>query len=301
MIGIKSRYYKVADLIFKVLVPSEVNLDELLPSYRDFVCDEDSLDQSDTLLFALDTAGNTTKERLLSATLIDRFCNDVGHVRLYKNEATYLVALKYQKDATPSYMTFDHTFSQFKVTVDWTDRYISNILDSMLRIAFSQSCLLHDAVSIHASVVIFNHYGYLFLGKSGTGKSTHSRLWLSSFEGTELLNDDNPIIRLIQGESFVYGSPWSGKTRCYKNKSYPIGGIVRLSQAPNNRFTILKNVEAFSSIMPSCSVLRDNRDLEERLFSILIQMGKRLRVGRLECLPNKEAATLCCHNMAESI
>ena len=60
--------------------------------------------------------------------------------------------------------------------------------------------------------------GYLFLGHSGTGKSTHARQWLAAFDDAWLLNDDNPILRVMEdGEVRVYGSPWSGKTHFYNN------------------------------------------------------------------------------------
>ena len=57
----------------------------------------------------------------------------------------------------------------------------------------------------------------MLLGKSGTGKSTHSRLWLKYIPDTKLLNDDNPAVRIMDNNTImIYGTPWSGKTPCYK-------------------------------------------------------------------------------------
>ena len=100
----------------------------------------------------------------------------------------------------------------------------------------------------HSSVVSCQGKAYMFLGKSGTGKSTHSQLWLKHIEGTELVNDDNPVVRIIDGEARVYGSPWSGKTPCYRNIDYPIGGIVKLKQAPKNEIRRMKPVEAYVAL-----------------------------------------------------
>ena len=72
-------------------------------------------------------------------------------------------------------------------------------------IAFAFSGAQKDLLLIHASVTMKDGKGYLFLGKSGTGKSTHSQLWLKHIPGTELLNDDNPAVRLINDEVIVYG------------------------------------------------------------------------------------------------
>lgn len=86
------------------------------------------------------------------------------------------------------------------------------------------------------------------MGKSGTGKSTHSLLWMKYIQGTELLNDDNPTLRIVDGKVYAYGTPWSGKTPCYKSLSYPVGGMVRLKQAPVNRFVRQQEVEAFIAL-----------------------------------------------------
>lgn len=60
----------------------------------------------------------------------------------------------------------------------------------------------------------------------------HSRLWLEHIPDSDLLNDDNPIVRFYPtGEVIVYGSPWSGKTPCYRNEAVPVGAFVRLKQA----------------------------------------------------------------------
>ena len=99
----------------------------------------------------------------------------------------------------------------------------------------------------------------MFLGRSGTGKSTHSRLWLESIEGTELLNDDNPVIRVTDGQAFIYGTPWSGKTPCYKNEVLPLKAVVRLSQAPHNKIERLSPLQSYASLMPACSCMRWDR------------------------------------------
>ena len=105
-----------------------------------------------------------------------------------------------------------------------------SILSSMLRIAFAQAVILREGLSIHASAVVSDGKAYLFLGKSGTGKSTHARLWLKNIPGSHLLNDDNPAVRLIDGSPVAFGTPWSGKTPCYRDESAPVGGFVRLRQ-----------------------------------------------------------------------
>jgi hypothetical protein len=147
---------------------------------------------------------------------------------------------------------------------------------------------------IHSSVVSYQGKAYLFLGISGTGKSTHSKLWLEHFKGTELVNDDKPIIRIMDnGEVRVFGSPWSGKTRCYRNVSYPVGGIVKLNQAPYNKIRRLKPVEAYFVLLQSISGKRWDDTVCDAMHKLEESIVKLVPMWHLECLPNEDAAKLC--------
>src|SRR5690606_39491454 len=81
----------------------------------------------------------------------------------------------------------------------------------LLMVVFGQVGLQHRLILIHASVIAYQQkQGIAFLGKSGTGKSTHSKLWLQHIPDTELLNDDNPVVRLEEdGKAMIYGTPRS--------------------------------------------------------------------------------------------
>ena len=151
----------------------------------------------------------------------------------------------------------------------------------------------------HSSVVSYQGRGYMFLGQSGTGKSTHSSLWLKYIEGTELVNDDNPVVRILEdGEVRVYGSPWSGKTPCYRNVSYPVGAIVKLSQAPYNEIQRLTGIKAYAAVIPSISGKRWDKDLAEGLHETENLIAQHAAVWHLDCLPNEAAAQLCCKTCA---
>ena len=141
--------------------------------------------------------------------------------------------------------------------------------------------------------------GYLFLGKSGTGKSTHSGLWLRHIPNTELLNDDNPAVRIDdEGRAMVFGTPWSGKTPCYKNKSLPIGAIVRLEQAPRNEINRLSPLHAFSSVLSSCSSMIWDKPSFDAITRTSEAVVKRVSVFFLRCLPDEAAARLCHETVA---
>ena len=166
----------------------------------------------------------------------------------------------------------------------------------MLLYAFATSD--YDTMLVHASVISWADGGYMFLGKSGTGKSTHSRLWLENIPETSLLNDDNPVIRMVDSKAYVYGSPWSGKTHCYKNEMYPLKAVVRLSQAPFNRIAALAPLQAFASLMPACSSKRwDSRSMAA-LHKSVEKVISAVSCYHLQCLPDADAASVCHSTVA---
>ena len=150
--------------------------------------------------------------------------------------------------------------------------------------------------AVHSSVIVCHDEAVMFLGESGTGKSTHTRLWRENIEGATLLNDDSPFVGLRDGRVMAYGSPWSGKTPCYKNECYPIRAIVRLSQAPHNKMRQLRSLQAIGALLPSLPpAFAFDEKLEDAVMNVLSAVVSKVPVYHLECLPNSEAAQLS-HN-----
>lgn len=149
------------------------------------------------------------------------------------------------------------------------------------------------AIAIHSSVIVKDGGAVMFLGESGTGKSTHTRLWRENIEGATLLNDDSPIIRFIDGKSIVYGSPWSGKTHCYKNECVEVRALLRLSQAPHNKIRRQPALAAIGAILPSCPpAFAYDDELQDHICNTVSNIISSTPVYHLECLPNGEAAQL---------
>ena len=282
------RVYKVADFAFSVALAGDRDPDRYLKSFAPFKIEGCPKEEE---LFEFAEDGSLPEESDMIFLEEDR--NDMGHTRLYRVPTGYRVELRYHEAGLPHVMKADAAFGHVRALLRWDDRYVATALTSMLRIVFAQAVLVHDAVSLHASVVTNSGRAFLFMGKSGTGKSTHSRMWLENVPGTELLNDDNPIVRIVEGQTVVYGSPWSGKTPCYRNENAPLAGMIRLKQAPQNRFAAKEDIEAFSLLLPGCSVLRQDKRLHEALCMTLVALADMTCVGEMECLPDKEAAEVC--------
>ena len=170
-------------------------------------------------------------------------------------------------------------------------------------VGFGLMTLARDTLAIHSSCIVYRDKAILFLGESGTGKSTHTRLWREHIPGAELLNDDSPVIRVEDGKVWAYGSAWSGKTPCYKNKRYELKGCVRLSQAPFNSIRKLSVLQAYGALHPSCAPeFAYDAGLYDEVSRIIGEILARVPFYHLACLPDKEAALLSCHTLfAEEI
>ena len=171
-------------------------------------------------------------------------------------------------------------------------------INNALMVMYALSTACQQTVLFHSSVVSYKEHGYMFLGKSGTGKSTHSCLWLKHIGGTELVNDDNPVVRRMPDGFYVFGSPWSGKTPCYRNVSYPLGGVVLLSQAPYNEIRRLRPLEAYAALMASISGKRWDKQVAEGLHETENKMAGEVAVWHLDCLPDEAAARICNETIA---
>lgn len=169
------------------------------------------------------------------------------------------------------------------------------LLRFALWIAYGLVTMPHRTVAVHTSVIEYKGRTVLFLGESGTGKSTHTRLWRENIEGAVLLNDDSPILRIIDGKPWMFGSPWSGKTPCYKQESYPLAACVRLSQAPYNKIQRLNIAQAYAALHPSCPPdFAYDDTLYDCISETIGDVLSEVPLYHLACLPNAEAAQLSC-------
>lgn len=219
-------------------------------------------------------------------------------LELYSVPGGWLVETAPRKDMEIcSRMLFNADYSKAKVFVQGNAALQRFGLDNALMVLFSYATAALGTLEMHASVVSNGGKAYLFLGKSGTGKSTHSRLWLENVPGTELVNDDNPVMRVQDDGVYVYGSPWSGKTPCYRNVCFPAGAVVRISRAKVNRVTPLPAPQAYASLAASCSGFRPERAIADGLHATISTIIGSVPCFVLDCLPDPEAALICSENV----
>ena len=292
----KEYLFRVADFLLAVRLSDGREPGLLLPSFEPFRTEDPAVEER--LLTCEVRPLDASVSLPLSGSLLEESLNDMGIVRLHARSEGYVVTLSPPGGAV-HVMEANRNFSEVRIGLRFGEREAGSILGSLLRIAYSQAILYHEAISIHASAVFHEGFSYLFMGRSGTGKSTHSSLWIRHIPGTELLNDDNPTVRIRNGRAWAYGTPWSGKTPCYRPLAFPIGGMVRLSQARENRFRHQEGADAFVALYPGCSAICQDPELRSRLYDTVIRLAETVPVGLLACRPDRDAALLCCEALCE--
>lgn len=286
-----TNYYCIADLYIRIVF-QDIAIDnvDLLPSFEPFRV----LNEPKDLFFQLvvnDTLTEVSEEHCKRIRAFDTGNGDTIVDRLNNGGYQYII-----KDLEGKICCLLQTNKDFS---DCTCKLWGNYnmrcfgLQNALMMIFSFGGSFHQTLLIHASLVRQNGYGYAFNAKSGTGKSTHVSLWLRYIPGCDLMNDDNPIIRIVDGEPYIYGSPWSGKTPCYRNVKARLGAITRIDRAPENRIDRLSPIEAFTSLLPSCSSMKWDSDIFNRACDTITRIVETTAIYTLHCLPNKEAAILC--------
>lgn len=151
---------------------------------------------------------------------------------------------------------------------------------------------------LHSSAVEMDGKAYLFSGPCGTGKSTHTRLWQSVFgDAAQVINDDKPALRCIDGTWYAYGTPWCGKDGINQNKKVKLAGICFLKQAPENK---IRRISSRESIPLFCSQTLfgfPREDILDTFLGNLEVLLKAIPVFEFENRPEEEAARLSFETM----
>lgn len=282
------RHYCVAGFHFSVQAAPEVLA--VMTNYEPFIVEQAPAEEIFSVEVVPAIAINSDE---LAHVFTDSSDDDMPRIEVYRRGTDWLLQVSMYKDSDIcTRILADEAFH--RVQLEIRTENVRFALDNACMLIYAFSTAKLGALEMHASVTVQNDKGYLFLGKSGTGKSTHSRLWQQAYEDAALLNDDNPVLRLLpDGTVRVYGSPWSGKTPCYINRDVPVGAIVKLSQAPHNEIRSLRLPEAYAYMLSSASGLKIVPEMMDALYATIAAIIQIVPVYGLECLPDVEAAHVC--------
>ncbi len=161
----------------------------------------------------------------------------------------------------------------------------------------SEALIDYDTILFHASALAVDGKGYLFAAVSGTGKSTHARLWREMFgDRVTMINDDKPFIHIGSDEVRVYGSPWDGKHHLSTNTSVPVKAICILTRDTTNHIEKISADEAFSILLQQTYRPKNPAKMVKTI-DLLIQMTKQVSLYRLGCNMDPEAAVVSYEGM----
>lgn len=162
---------------------------------------------------------------------------------------------------------------------------------------FYRELLLYDGFLLHASAVALEDYAYLFSAPSGTGKSTHTHLWLNCFgEKAFIINDDKPAIRLIDGHFYACGTPWSGKTDESKNMHVPLKAIAYIKRSNDNYINKAAPEKAIKYILEQ-TIRPGGLSCMDKLLLLLDKLLKEIPVYELHCNISEEAVITAYNTM----
>ena len=154
------------------------------------------------------------------------------------------------------------------------------------------ACVSRGRMLMHGSVIAVDGRAYMFTARSGTGKSTHVRLWRQVFgDRAVMVNDDKPLLKVSGEGVFIYGTPWDGKHRLSTNMRAPLQAICILTRAKENTIREIKPSEAASMLIQQTYRPEDTA-LLLATFDLLDELSKHVKFYLLGCNMDPEAAVV---------
>ena len=172
---------------------------------------------------------------------------------------------------------------------------LGNLESIFLADAFNKKILKYNAIFLHSSAILYKGKAYLFSADSGVGKSTHTKLWIKKFgaENVQIINDDKPIIRFIDNDWYVYGSPFDGGSGVNTNTRAKLGGIVFLERAQTNSIVKLNKKDVFPMLYKNTIKLSLDDEYADYMLTTADKLISENNFYLLKCNTDIESAEIC--------
>lgn len=182
-------------------------------------------------------------------------------------------------------VTNEEFYAEKALSEGFSDGYIENIC---LYRAICRQLPVLNRMLLHAAVLEYDGNGYAFLGRSGTGKSTHTGLWLKYLKNSRIVNGDKPILEYKNGGFIAYGTPWMGKEGLGCNASVPLKGLCFLEQAKENEAVKLTPAEAATRVFAQI-LLPEDADNAALTLELTDKLVTEIPCYLLKCTISEEA------------
>ena len=220
----------------------------------------------------------------------------------FKNSRVKRVAANYLSDVVDA-----HTDFTIAVSDDSIEQYVAehpNLTKGQAEYILECSCFASELLNfnsfvLHASAIMYQGVAYLFSAHSGTGKSTHTKLWQKYFgeEKITYINDDKPVIRKIDGKWCACGSPFCGKDDLGENIIVPIRGVAFLERGDTNNIASMPPAEAIFRIF-DLTLRPSNAKKMNNLMSIIETFISEVPIYLLKCNMSLDAAKVAYEGMS---
>ena len=210
----------------------------------------------------------------------------------HKYKYTYILCRDYLSENQDIEPDFEVSARQDEIEKDkmiLPDKHESYLESLSIYREIARKILDYNAILMHASVVEKNGVAYAFSAPSGTGKSTHTGLWVKAFDDARIINGDKPLLRLIDDTLYVYGTPWCGKEGININTKSPLKSICFISQAKENSISELDKASAVRKIFTQL-LLPETESQSEKFFDMLNVIFDKVNFYSLGCNMDIEAA-----------
>lgn len=155
---------------------------------------------------------------------------------------------------------------------------------------FAEKIPFHDAVVFHSCAFKIGEKGIALTARSGTGKTTHMMLWKEMLgESFNIVNGDKPILRFVDGELYMYGTPWAGKERLYANIKAKLTDICLIVRDKTNHVEKLSKTDGINCLMRQVYMPYDV-SARIKTLQLVSKIAEKVNFWQVSCNMEPEAA-----------
>ena len=215
---------------------------------------------------------------------------------------------EYTRNLCKDYVCNDDAITDYSFSVTDEEIDYERSLNTDCSIEYAESLAIYrkilsyilqhkNGLFLHCAAIVYNDKAFLFLAKSGVGKTTHISLWKKCFKNSvKIINGDKPIIRMIGNDFYVYGTPWRGKEKLGKNVSCKIYGCAFIERAKDNS-VVKASADYFIKKIFEQIVRPKKADEAEVTLELLEKFYKNVPFYVIRCNTDKESAIIAKNAM----
>ena len=156
----------------------------------------------------------------------------------------------------------------------------------------------YNAFIMHGATITYQDKGLMFTAQSGTGKSTHIKLWKKHFgKDVDIVTGDKPIVRVFNDGIKVYGTPYSGKECWHKNRSANLDSICIVQRGTTNKICKITSEEAILPLYQQIFIPKDNEIIAGKILDLFNHLLTSIPIYVLQCDISEEAVQVAYEGM----